>query len=41
VEIGHTATKFISEVTGREIVVRDSHRFHHFSGGECSCRDYW
>ncbi|XP_026385722.1 putative pentatricopeptide repeat-containing protein At3g49142 [Papaver somniferum] len=37
----HTATKFISKVTGREIVVRDSHRFHHFKGGECSCGDYW
>lgn len=37
----HSATKFISEVTGRDIVVRDSHRFHHFSGGVCSCGDYW
>jgi len=37
----HTATKFISKVTGREIVVRDSHRFHHFKNGACSCRDYW
>ncbi|MCL7046438.1 hypothetical protein MKW94_022591 [Papaver nudicaule] len=37
----HTATKFISKVTEREIVVRDAHRFHHFKGGECSCGDYW
>ncbi|OVA09723.1 Pentatricopeptide repeat [Macleaya cordata] len=37
----HTATKFISKVTGREIVVRDAHRFHHFKGGTCSCGDYW
>ncbi|XP_058102710.1 pentatricopeptide repeat-containing protein At1g11290, chloroplastic-like [Magnolia sinica] len=37
----HTATKFISKVTGREIVVRDAHRFHHFNGGMCSCGDYW
>lgn len=37
----HTATKFISKVTGREIVVRDAHRFHHFKGGICSCGDYW
>ncbi|XP_008787192.2 pentatricopeptide repeat-containing protein At3g26782, mitochondrial-like [Phoenix dactylifera] len=37
----HTATKFISKITGREIVVRDSHRFHHFSDGVCSCGDYW
>ncbi|XP_072978717.1 pentatricopeptide repeat-containing protein At3g26782, mitochondrial-like [Typha angustifolia] len=37
----HSAIKFITKVTGREIVVRDSHRFHHFSGGACSCGDYW
>ncbi|KAL5979915.1 hypothetical protein ACLOJK_039027 [Asimina triloba] len=37
----HTATKFISKVTAREIVVRDAHRFHHFDGGVCSCGDYW
>ncbi|XP_052182449.1 pentatricopeptide repeat-containing protein At1g11290, chloroplastic [Diospyros lotus] len=37
----HNATKFISLVTGREIVVRDMHRFHHFRGGVCSCGDYW
>ncbi|CAM6084194.1 unnamed protein product [Calypogeia fissa] len=37
----HTATKFISKVTGREIVARDAHRFHHFKNGMCSCGDYW
>ncbi|XP_059068822.1 pentatricopeptide repeat-containing protein At4g30700 [Cryptomeria japonica] len=37
----HTATKFISQIVGREIVVRDVHRFHHFKQGECSCGDYW
>ncbi|KAL4184459.1 hypothetical protein AMTRI_Chr10g1120 [Amborella trichopoda] len=37
----HSATKFISKVEGREIIVRDRIRFHHFRGGECSCRDYW
>lgn len=37
----HTATKFISKVTGREIIVRDAHRFHHFKHGTCSCGDYW
>lgn len=37
----HTATKFISKVTGREIIMRDSHRFHHFKFGTCSCGDYW
>eukprot|EP01018_Ginkgo_biloba_P007317 Gb_00862 [translate_table: standard] len=37
----HVATKFISKLVGREIVVRDSNRFHHFKGGVCSCGDYW
>lgn len=37
----HNATKFISKTTGREIVVRDMHRFHHFKDGSCSCGDYW
>ncbi|VFQ58932.1 unnamed protein product [Cuscuta campestris] len=37
----HTATKFISLVTQREIIVRDMHRFHHFKNGTCSCGDYW
>ncbi|PRQ49969.1 putative tetratricopeptide-like helical domain, DYW domain-containing protein [Rosa chinensis] len=33
----HTASKFISKVMGREIVMRDAHRFHHFNNGACSC----
>lgn len=37
----HTASKHISKVFDREIVVRDRNRFHHFKGGECSCKDYW
>ncbi|XP_020587525.1 pentatricopeptide repeat-containing protein At4g33990-like [Phalaenopsis equestris] len=37
----HNATKYISRITEREIVVRDSNRFHHFKGGICSCGDYW
>eukprot|EP01018_Ginkgo_biloba_P039230 Gb_00867 [translate_table: standard] len=37
----HTATKFISRIVGREIVVRDANRFHHFHDGICSCGDYW
>lgn len=37
----HNAFKFISAVTGREITVRDNHRFHCFKGGHCSCGDYW
>lgn len=37
----HTATKLISKLVRREIVVRDAHRFHHFHNGSCSCGDYW
>lgn len=37
----HNATKFISVITEREIIVRDSNRFHHFKDGACSCGDYW
>ena len=37
----HTATKFISKIVGREIIVRDTNRFHHFKDGKCSCGDYW
>ncbi|XP_014524333.1 pentatricopeptide repeat-containing protein At3g49170, chloroplastic-like [Vigna radiata var. radiata] len=37
----HTTMKYISIVTGREIVVRDAYRFHHVKNGKCSCNDYW
>ncbi|CAL0325621.1 unnamed protein product [Lupinus luteus] len=37
----HTATKYISKITERLIVVRDANRFHHFKDGICSCGDYW
>lgn len=37
----HLATKFISKIGKREIVMRDSNRFHHFKDGQCSCGDYW
>ena len=37
----HSAIKLIAMVTGREIVVRDASRFHHFRDGSCSCGDYW
>ncbi|XP_010260583.1 PREDICTED: pentatricopeptide repeat-containing protein At3g26782, mitochondrial isoform X2 [Nelumbo nucifera] len=37
----HTAIKLISKIVNREIVVRDSNRFHHFKDGQCSCGDYW
>lgn len=37
----HSVIKLISKIEGREIIVRDSNRFHHFKGGLCSCGDYW
>ncbi|KAK1436648.1 hypothetical protein QVD17_02430 [Tagetes erecta] len=37
----HNFMKFASELTGREIMVRDSNRFHHFKRRVCSCNDYW
>lgn len=37
----HSATKFISKLMHREIIARDSNRFHHFKDGVCSCGDYW
>lgn len=37
----HTAIKLIAKVTGREIILRDANRFHHFKDGSCSCQDYW
>lgn len=37
----HSASKFISKLTGREIIVRDGIRFHHCNDGVCSCNDYW
>ncbi|XP_031504202.1 pentatricopeptide repeat-containing protein At4g21065-like [Nymphaea colorata] len=37
----HNATRFISKVYYREIIVRDRNRFHRFWRGSCSCNDYW
>ncbi|KFK34979.1 hypothetical protein AALP_AA5G218700 [Arabis alpina] len=37
----HLATKFISKIVDREIILRDVRRFHHFKNGTCSCGDYW
>ncbi|KAK9928960.1 hypothetical protein M0R45_026074 [Rubus argutus] len=37
----HEVSKMISKVFGREIIVRDGSRFHHFKEGKCSCLDYW
>ncbi|XP_019426761.1 PREDICTED: pentatricopeptide repeat-containing protein At3g13880-like isoform X1 [Lupinus angustifolius] len=37
----HTTMKLISKVEKREIILRDTIRFHHFKEGSCSCKDYW
>lgn len=37
----HNAFKIISKIVGREIVARDTKRFHHFRDGTCSCNDFW
>ncbi|KAL1356143.1 hypothetical protein HN51_008125 [Arachis hypogaea] len=37
----HKATKFISKVYERVIIVRDRTRYHHFKNGVCSCKEYW
>ncbi|KAI4358026.1 hypothetical protein L6164_001937 [Bauhinia variegata] len=37
----HSAIKLIAKITGREVILRDANRFHHFKDGVCSCRDYW
>lgn len=37
----HQAYRYFSLITGREIVLRDNRRFHHFKCGICSCGDYW
>ncbi|KAD4384301.1 hypothetical protein E3N88_24469 [Mikania micrantha] len=37
----HTVFKLISRIEEREIIVRDSNRFHHFKDGVCSCGEYW
>ncbi|KAJ7542549.1 hypothetical protein O6H91_09G000100 [Diphasiastrum complanatum] len=37
----HNATKIISKIVRREIIVRDADRSHHSKDDFCSCRDYW
>ncbi|XP_043703561.1 pentatricopeptide repeat-containing protein At1g04840-like [Telopea speciosissima] len=37
----HSMMKFASEMSQREIILRDIKRFHHFKEGVCSCGDYW
>ncbi|KAJ0764279.1 putative tetratricopeptide-like helical domain superfamily, DYW domain-containing protein [Helianthus annuus] len=36
----HSAFKYASLVVEREIILRDTNRFHHFYRGSCSCGDY-
>uniref|UniRef100_A0A7N0RGG3 DYW domain-containing protein n=1 Tax=Kalanchoe fedtschenkoi TaxID=63787 RepID=A0A7N0RGG3_KALFE len=36
----HTFFRYVSIVTKRDIALRDTSGFHHFSNGKCSCRDY-
>lgn len=37
----HNFMKLASDIVQKEIVIRDSNRFHHFKDGVCSCDDYW
>lgn len=37
----HEMAKFMSKSASREIVLRDSNRFHNFKDGYCSCRGFW
>lgn len=37
----HIWMKYVSKVTNRKIILRDTNRFHHFKHGTCSCKDYW
>lgn len=37
----HEVFKYMSRAVGREIIVRDVNRYHRFSHGACTCRDFW
>ncbi|KAJ4766993.1 Pentatricopeptide repeat-containing protein [Rhynchospora pubera] len=37
----HLVFKLVSQVTNREILLRDPYRFHCFKDGDCSCSDFW
>ncbi|KAK2980777.1 hypothetical protein RJ640_009562 [Escallonia rubra] len=37
----HSWMKYVSVVTKRVIILRDTKLFHHFEEGTCSCKDYW
>ncbi|KAJ4871845.1 Pentatricopeptide repeat-containing protein [Raphanus sativus] len=38
---GHETCKMLTLITGRELVSRDSKRFHNYRNGVCSCKDHW
>ncbi|KAF8030903.1 hypothetical protein BT93_D0176 [Corymbia citriodora subsp. variegata] len=37
----HSFMKFVSLKYEQEIILRDNYRFHRFTDGQCSCREYW
>ncbi|PSS28931.1 Pentatricopeptide repeat-containing protein [Actinidia chinensis var. chinensis] len=37
----HSVLKLLSVIYNRDLIIRDSNRFHHFKEGSCSCMDYW
>lgn len=37
----HSFMEIASRITGRQIIVRDTSRFHHFKDGCCSCGEFW
>lgn len=37
----HSFMKLSSAISNREIILRDTNRFHHFKDGLCSCKDFW
>jgi len=37
----HNATKHVSKLLSRTIVVKDANRWHIFENGKCSCCDFW
>ncbi|KAG7598667.1 DYW domain [Arabidopsis suecica] len=37
----HNMMKLMSVITGRELIKRDSKRYHYFKNGICNCNDRW
>ncbi|XP_043711060.1 pentatricopeptide repeat-containing protein At3g62890-like [Telopea speciosissima] len=37
----HDFIKMVSRIFDREVIIRDCNRFHYFTHGLCSCKDYW